>query len=355
MSGQPPVEVHSTSAEYRDKVISMMAKKDPSSYPGILSVDEMPLVNCLRYHSIGLAVGNIEESISFYTKLGFDAIDSSELEKALSGVPCKGQDILILKNRIGFELHLIQADKPLEDNQNLLMDFPVHKPPGHTHASWSVCSVPGVKTFMEENGIPLSGTRNTLAIFVRDPDRTTLEFERNDGGDDAPSVFTKDMIGYHSTLDHVGTRIRAPLDRHIHFYAKTFGFNYVVNKYEANPDPLKNMPPWITRTKHACDINFIVNCNSEIPDTGEATENILFADGILRPGIIYPTLEIGQDIHTAFDALKTHGIDVKLDTEFCSDPWGHFPSSAVRVYEDKPTLFVRDLNGNIIRLIATGS
>ena len=89
-----------------------------------------------------------------------------------------------------------------------------------------------------------------FSVFCRDPDRTTLEFERNDGGDDAPVVFTSDMIGYKITLDHIGTRIRAPLDRHVEFYAKNLGFLHLVNKYEANPEPLKNMPPWITRTIH---------------------------------------------------------------------------------------------------------
>ena len=81
----------------------------------------------------------------------------------------------------------LQADEALVDNKNLLMDFPTHKPPGHTHASWScflvtlivlwlefslslsfplslffmlqrtVPSVPGVKAYLEAQGIPLSG------------------------------------------------------------------------------------------------------------------------------------------------------------------------------------------------------
>lgn len=341
---------YTADAGYKEKVLAM--QKPPTSYPRVLAEDDKPLINCIRYHSIGMSVSNIAESFSFYSKIGFDAIDKSALDRALSGVPCKGNDILVLKNRLGLELHLIQADEPLEGNQNLLMDFPTEKPPGHTHASWSVCSVPGIMRLMEELTIPLSGTRSTLAIFIRDPDRTTLEFERNDGGDDVPEIFTKDMIGYHTTLDHVGTRVRAPLDRHVQFYAKTFGFEFLVNKYEANPEPLKNMPPWITRTRHGCDINFIINCNTIIPDAGESTENILFAGGLLRPGIIYPTFEIEEDVLIALSNLQTNGIDAILDTELKSgSPWGEFPSSAVRLFDTKSTLLVRDLNGNIIRLI----
>ena len=40
---------------------------------------------------------------------------------------------------------------------------------------------------------------------------------------------------------------------------------------------------------NSCDINFIINCNTPIPDSGENTENILFAGGVLRPGIVYAT------------------------------------------------------------------
>ena len=57
-----------------------------------------------------------------------------------------------------------------------------------------------------------------------------------------------------------GSRIalRASTDRR---YAKHLGFNALVKQYEPNPDPLKNFPPWITRTPAGVDINFIINAN----------------------------------------------------------------------------------------------
>ena len=164
------------------------------------------------------------------------------------------------------------------------------------------------------------------------------------------------MIGYKSTLDHVGTRIRAPFDRHLEFYAKNLGFIYLINKYEANPDPLKNMPPYVTRTKYHCDINFIINCNTSIPDNGESTENILFDKGIVRPGIIYATYEIDEkDIMISYNILKTNGIDVILDTELLSTStsWGEFPVSVLKVDMEFPSILLRDLNGNIFRLISS--
>ena len=44
------------------------------------------------------------------------------------------------------------------------------------------------------------------AIFSRDPDRTTLEFERNDGNAD-DVVMERHMIGYPQKIDHIGIRV----------------------------------------------------------------------------------------------------------------------------------------------------
>jgi hypothetical protein len=34
------------------------------------------------------------------------------------------------------------------------------------------------------------------------------------------------------------------LDRHLEWYARNLGFNGLVSKYDANPDPLKNFREW---------------------------------------------------------------------------------------------------------------
>ena len=79
-------------------------------------------------------------------------------------------------------------------------------------------------------------------------DRTTLEFERNDGGDEPPAPFTSEHIADKRPLDHVGIRVCAPYQAHLEWYARHLGFNGLVRTYEANEDPLKNFPPWITRS-----------------------------------------------------------------------------------------------------------
>ena len=333
---------YSESEAYRKSVIEAMTK---SEYPLWNDKLPKPTVQVIRYKQLGLTCADPLSSAEFYKKLGFQQQGGKDAE------------ILRMINSEGLELHLIKSDVPAPDGKNVLMDFPHLKPPGHTHASWKVPSVPGVKKYLEEQGVPLSGTRSTLAVFVRDPDRTTLEFERNDGKDEHQEEFVAEMIGWGRTLDHVGTRIRAPYERHLDWYATTFGFTELTKWYVPNVDPMKNFPPLITRSPSGCEINFIPNCSSKPPAAGEGAEGALTANGKLAPGILYVGVEIEGDWSVAFAKLKANGIDVTTDSEIVSakKPWGDFPlgTRALCASGGAPTLLVRDLNGSLWRLIPT--
>lgn len=324
---------------YREQVTSMFRQTD---FPLLTTTD--PAVSVIGYHHLAIAASSLAPTVAFYSQLGFQPL-------------LEGGKSVRLRSPAGLELHLIQADQPLQDNLNLLMDFPTHKPPGHTHASWTVPSVPGMKAFLAARDIPLSGTRSNLAVFIRDPDRTTLEFERNDGGDDQSAEFTAEMIGAARTMDHLGTRVRPPYDRHLQWYAEKLGFVKLVKKYEPNPEPLKNMPPWIARTHTHCDINLILNCNTVAPEAGEQTENTLLEGGVIRPGILYTGYEIAETAEVAIRRLRAAGVDAILDAElFAAEPvrWGGFPVAAVQPLASGPTVLLRDLNGSVIRLVPSG-
>lgn len=218
-------------------------------------------------------------------------------------------------------------------------------------------SVPGVKGFLASQDVPLSGLRSTLAVFVRDPDRSTLEFERNDGGDEPPAAFSAAHIGHSRPLDHVGTRVRAPHQRHLDFYARNLGFNAKVRVYDVNPDPLKNGAPFVTRTSAGVDINWIPNANSTPPAAGEAAENALCsAEGVLKPGILYAAFSMDEpDARAALARLRANGVDAVLDCELEGCAWGGFPAAAVKVVPGAPTVLLRDLNGNLVRLVPSSS
>ena len=166
-----------------------------------------PAVSVIDYHHLGLAVGEIGRSSAFFEKLGFKA--SAELSSKDS--------VVVMRSSGGLYLHLFKADRPVEDERNLLMDFPDKKYPGHTHASFTVPSVPGAMAFLEGQGIAISGERKPMgrlrAVFIRDPDRTTFEFEKNVGDDDELPGQRPDSSSASSHFEAVLRRRRRALCR----------------------------------------------------------------------------------------------------------------------------------------------
>jgi hypothetical protein len=55
--------------------------------------------------------------------------------------------------------------------------------------------------------------------------------------------------------------------------------------------------------------------------------------------------------HAACERLRANGVDALLDTELLEKEWGGFPARAVHIDADRPTVMVRDLNGNVWRLV----
>lgn len=369
------------------------------TFPSVLPANAPPpAVSCLRYHHLGLAVRSVDASAAYYAKLGFARLPGGGAGEAGEAAPARGGGIVRLRNASGLELHLVQADADGADSPaeptNVLMDCaPEAKAPGHTHASWTVPSVPGVKAFLASQGIELSGTRSTLAVFVRDPDRTTLEFERNDGGDDAPAEFAAHMIGNARPLDHVGVRVRPPYPRHAEHYARCLGFNRMVATYEPSADAAANLRPWVTRTEAGVDVNFILNATTAPPAGGEAAENALLAGGVVRPGILYAAFAVAEaDAADAAARLRAAGGDAALDVDVAAGAaWGGFPADVVRagtrtregiegivaaaaaahavpphpfsnptparrqvrLFDGAPTVLFRDLCGSVVRLVPT--
>jgi len=287
----------------------------------------------LRFAHLGVAVTNVPAAEAFYAKVGF-----RRLYPYRPGV---------LVNEGGLELHLMEATQPAPDNKNLLMDMADgEKFPGINHMSFGVRSVSSTREYLESEGIAISGTRGALSVFVRDPDMTVLEFERNDGGNEEGLKVTADVLSAvpRGGIDHVGIRVSNP-DAALEWYAKTLGFSQVVMKYELNADPLKNQPPWIVRTSHGkgeeCDINLILNC------TNTSRGNALLTKEGVFPGILFAAFRV-EDIADASTALRANGVEVVEN-----DGLGTFglPPELLQTLGDTKSVFLRDPDLNIIRLI----
>lgn len=190
----------------------------------------------------------------------------------------------------------------------------------------------------------------TRAIFVRDPDRNVLEFERNLGAMKDVEHFTASMIGDARPMDHVGTRVVDPAKSWL-WYAKSLGFVDEVMHYEhSKEDPLKNFCPWISRTEATTtsastssattDINLIINSNMP------GRKNALIEGGVLKPGILYAGLLV-EDLQASTAALRKSGVTVFTDDEV----------SSLGLKKDKlPTIdggsiFVADPDRNLFRLL----
>lgn len=105
----------------------------------------------------------IQDAERFYKKLGLRS----------KGI---GKEVF-LANNLGLCLCLVRSMMSPPDGKNILMDMPRDsKFPGINHMSFGVPSVSSTLAYLEESGVSIaSGTRGSLAIFVRDPSRNTLE------------------------------------------------------------------------------------------------------------------------------------------------------------------------------------
>jgi catechol 2,3-dioxygenase-like lactoylglutathione lyase family enzyme len=315
----------------------------------------------IRYHHLAVVCSDLNVSRKFYEKVGFEK--KPETTAITSSSSC------ILVNAGGFELHLLKTSRRVEDDKNILMDHPDEKFPGHTHMSFGVGSVPGVVAYFEKEQIPLSGTRSIpsiasgpVSIFVRDPDRTVVEFERNDGGDDGlevtPAVLSTAPRG---GIDHIGTRVSNPKVA-LEWYIKVFGFGNKVMVYEHDEtDTKKNFRPWIIRTQHGnrppsgdVDINLIINATTTVGQNvlvSTSTDTDTDQNNDLLPGILYAAYVV-ESVELAIQAI--YNIDpadiAKTDDELKA--WGIIAAvHALPVVGTIKSCFVRDLDKNIFRLV----
>jgi hypothetical protein len=116
--------------------------EDVSIFQKISEVESCTTV--IGYAHLYLAVSDMENSIAFYSICGF------ELDQSAGSDP-----VVVMRNRLGIELHLVLCDIPIPDGKNILMDFPEEKFPGHTHAAFQVSNVPACREYLESCGISM--------------------------------------------------------------------------------------------------------------------------------------------------------------------------------------------------------
>jgi lactoylglutathione lyase len=119
---------------------------------------------------VGIRVADLDRAMAFYELFGFKVIHKA------------GNDpVAVVKNDDGVELNLVFNATDTNSGDNILMDIST-KYPGFTHIAFRVDSVLETVNILNDNDIVITqgpvkfGREGHVSVFVRDPDRNTLEF-----------------------------------------------------------------------------------------------------------------------------------------------------------------------------------
>ncbi len=119
---------------------------------------------------VGIRVRDLGRARAFYELLGFEFVVG----------PLGPEPVVVFQHPGGVELNLV-LNAPETDTPHVRTDVPVKKP-GITHIALSCSDVRAAQTRLEAAGYPLTKgpvefPGGMKAIFVRDPDGTTIELD----------------------------------------------------------------------------------------------------------------------------------------------------------------------------------
>ena len=127
------------------------------------------MISIDRIDHVGIRVADVERAKTFYEIFGFESLHQAE-----------NDDVVVMKNSDDVEINIIFNANNSNDDKNILMDVP-DKYPGFTHVAFRVSSIAETIKTLNENSIEITqgpvafGLDGHVSVFLRDPDRNTLE------------------------------------------------------------------------------------------------------------------------------------------------------------------------------------
>ena len=127
------------------------------------------MINIQQFDHIGIRITDRSRSIEFYEALGFKVTFEPDFDA-----------VIVMKNDSEVEINLVVNGVDLNEGKNILMDIS-DKHPGLTHVAFRVGSIIDTMSSLKQNNIAISqgpvtfGRDGHVSVFIRDPDRNTLE------------------------------------------------------------------------------------------------------------------------------------------------------------------------------------
>jgi lactoylglutathione lyase len=128
------------------------------------------MINIEQFDHVGIRITDRDRAVKYYESLGFEIIIEVDFDA-----------VIVMKNTNGVEINLVVNGIDLNEGKNILMDVE-EKHTGFTHVALRVESIIETLKTLEKNDIEISqgpvtfGDDGEVSVFVRDPDRNTLEF-----------------------------------------------------------------------------------------------------------------------------------------------------------------------------------
>ncbi len=127
------------------------------------------MINIDRVDHIGIRVADLDRAVTFYRLFGFETLREAENDA-----------VVVMKNAEDVEINIIFNANNANDDKNILMDVP-DKYPGFTHVAFRVTSIAQTVKALNDNKIEITqgpvafGHDGHVSVFLRDPDRNTIE------------------------------------------------------------------------------------------------------------------------------------------------------------------------------------